>query len=116
MKNESDGDIDCNWRARYSHERIDTGTGGLGNKRTNGDHPNNCIVEIGQNTKKSPGDLRRLAVTKNPMENYLLTLVRKTQKTDKYMDLVRKLKKLCNMKVTVMPIVVRALGMLPKYM
>ena len=28
-----------------------------------GDHPNYSIVEIDQNTKKSPGDLRRLAVT-----------------------------------------------------
>ena len=31
--------------------------------RTRGDHPNYCVTEIGQNTKKSPGDLRRLAVT-----------------------------------------------------
>ncbi len=29
---------------------------GLGNKRTNGDNTNYCIIEIGQNTKKSPGD------------------------------------------------------------
>ena len=34
----------------------------LGNKRTSGDHPNYSIVEIDQNTKKSPGDLRRFAV------------------------------------------------------
>ena len=39
--------------ARYSHQRICTGTGGLGNKRTSGDHPNYSIVEIGQNTKES---------------------------------------------------------------
>ena len=32
------------------------GTGGFGNKRTSVDHPNYCIVEIGYNTKKSPGD------------------------------------------------------------
>ena len=32
-------------------------------RRTSGDHPNNYIIEIGQNTEKSPGDLRRLAVT-----------------------------------------------------
>ena len=42
---------------------LDKGTRGLGNKRTSGDHPNYSIIEIGQNTKKSPGDLRRLAVT-----------------------------------------------------
>ena len=39
------------------------GTGGIGNKRTNGDHPNYSIVQIGQNTEKSPGDLKTLAVT-----------------------------------------------------
>ena len=33
------------------------------NKKKSGDHPNYCIIEIGQNTEKSPGDLRRLAVT-----------------------------------------------------
>ena len=38
-------------------------TRGLENKRTIGDHPNYNIVEIGQNTEKSPGDLRRLAFT-----------------------------------------------------
>ena len=27
------------------------------------DHPNYYIIENAQNTKKSPGDLRRLAVT-----------------------------------------------------
>ena len=49
--------------------------GGLGNKRTNGDHRSNSIVEIGQNTEVSPGDLRRIAVTQNPVENHELTLV-----------------------------------------
>ena len=44
---------------------IGIGTGGLENKRTSGDHPNN-IVEIGQNTEKSQEDLRRLAVTQTP--------------------------------------------------
>ena len=38
-------------------------TGGLGGQRTSRDHPNYSIVEIGQNTEKSPGDLRRLPVT-----------------------------------------------------
>ena len=32
------------------------GTGGIGNKKMSGDHPDNGIVEIGYNTKKSPGD------------------------------------------------------------
>ena len=33
-----------------------------------GDHPNDSIIEDGQNTEKSPGDLRRLAVTQNSSE------------------------------------------------
>ena len=32
-------------------------------KRRNKDHPDYCICKIGQNTEKSPGDFRRLAVT-----------------------------------------------------
>ena len=35
----------------------------MGNRRTNRDHPNYSIVEIGQNIEKSLGDLKRLAVT-----------------------------------------------------
>ena len=65
MEHESDGDINCKWRARYSHQRIGTETRGLGNKRTSGDQPNYSIVDIGQNIKMSPGDLR-LAVTQTP--------------------------------------------------
>ena len=50
-------------------KRIGTGTEELGDKKTRGDHPNYSIVEIGQNTKKSPGDLRKHAVTQTPVEN-----------------------------------------------
>ena len=75
MEHESDGDTNCDWYAPDSHQRICTGTGGLGNKRTTGDHPKYSIVVIGQNTKKSPGDLRRLAVTQTPVENHQLTLM-----------------------------------------
>ena len=53
---------------------------GLENNRTAGDCPNNRIVEIGLNTKKSPGDLRRLAVTQTPVKNHQLTLMWKTFK------------------------------------
>ena len=45
----------CSW---HSHQKFDKGAGGLGNKRTSGDHPNYCITLIGQNTEKSPGDWR----------------------------------------------------------
>ena len=77
MEHESDSDTNCNWYSWNSHRRIDTGTGGLGNKSTSGDHLNISIVEIGQNTEKSPGDLR-LAVTQTPVRNHQPTLVRKT--------------------------------------
>ena len=56
MKYESDGDTNCNWTTQYSHQRIGTGAGGPRNKRTSGDHQNYSIVEIGENTKKIPGD------------------------------------------------------------
>ena len=39
-----------------------------------GDHPNYCIIENGQNTKKSPGDLRRLAVSQTLVKNHQLKL------------------------------------------
>ena len=62
MEHESDSDTNCTWCARYSHQRIGTGAGRLGNKSMRGDHPNYNIIEIGQNTEKSPGDLKRLIV------------------------------------------------------
>ena len=52
MKHENEDDTNCNWFACNSHQRIGTGTGGLGNKRTSGDHPNYSIIEIGQNTER----------------------------------------------------------------
>ena len=55
------------------------GTGGIGNKRTSGDHPNYNIPEIGQNTEKSPGDLRRLAVTQISLKDHQLTLMLTTE-------------------------------------
>ena len=48
---------------------------GVGNKRTNGDHPNYCIIEIGQNTEKSPRDLKRLAVTQSLVKDHQLMLM-----------------------------------------
>ena len=43
-------------------------------KSMSGDHPNYCIIEIGQNTGKSPGDLRRVAVTQTSVKDHQLTL------------------------------------------
>ncbi len=50
-------------------------TGGLVNKKTNGDHPIYYTIEIGQNTEKSPGDMMRLDVTQIPGKDHQLTLM-----------------------------------------
>ena len=39
-------------------------------KKTSVDHPDNCIIKIGQNTEKCPGDLRRLAVAHTPGKSH----------------------------------------------
>ena len=47
---------------------------------TNGGHPIYCIIEIGQNTENSLGDLRRLAVIQVLVKDHQLTLMWKTLK------------------------------------
>ena len=37
--------------------------------------PSYYIIEIGPNTKKSQGDLRRLVITQTPVRNHQLTLI-----------------------------------------
>ena len=56
------------------------GIRGPGSKKMSGDHPKYCIIEIGLNTEKSPGDLRKLAVTQTTVKDPQLTLVWKTLK------------------------------------
>ena len=51
MEHKRDSDTNCDM---YSHQRIDTGTGGVGNKRFSGDHPNDSIIKISHKTKKMP--------------------------------------------------------------
>ena len=80
MEHESDDDTNCNWCTWYIHRRICTGTGGFGNKRRGGDHPNCSIIKISLNIEKSPGDLRRHAISQTPVEDYQLMLVWKTLK------------------------------------
>ena len=77
MDHDTDGNTDCSC---YNPKLIGTDTGRLENKRTSRDHNDNSIIKIGQNTEKSPGDLRRLAITQTPVRNYRLMLVLKTLK------------------------------------
>ena len=46
------------------------GPGGCGGWRMSWDYPNYYIIANGQNTEKSPGDLRRLAVTQTPVKDH----------------------------------------------
>ena len=55
----------------------------LENKRTSGDHQDYNIVNTGQNTEKSPGDLERLVITQNPVENH-----QRNNKFDNYEQMV----------------------------
>ena len=48
--------------------------------RTKLEHPNYGIIKIGQNTVKSPGDLRRLAVAQTPVRNHQIALIWKILK------------------------------------
>ena len=47
VEHESDDYTCCNWCSLYSHKGINEGIRGLGNKRTSGEHPNDCIIDIG---------------------------------------------------------------------
>ena len=80
VEHESDDYNSCKWCSWYSHRRINKETGGLGNNRKSEDHPNYCIIEIDQNTEKSPGDVKRLAVTQTLKKDHQLTLMWKTLK------------------------------------
>ena len=75
MEHETDDDTNCNLCFWYSHQRIDTRTGGHGNNMTSGDHPNYCIIEISWNTEKNPGNLRRNAVSQTPGKDHQLILM-----------------------------------------
>ena len=75
LEHESDVYSNYNWSSWYSHQRIDIRTGGIGNNRTSGDYPNYFIIDIGQNTVKSSGDLGRVIVTQTPVKNPQLTVM-----------------------------------------
>ena len=60
----------CNWCFWHNNKRIIKRPGGLGSWRTGRDYSNDSITENGHNTKKSPEDLRRLAVTQTPVKNH----------------------------------------------
>ena len=49
--------------------------GSVRRRNTSEYHPKYSFIETSQNTEKSPGDLRRLAIAQTPVKDHHLTLV-----------------------------------------
>ena len=75
MEHESDSDTNSNWYTWNNPQKLGEGVVGIGNWRTSRDYSKYIIVKICQNTEKSPGDLKRLAVTQTPVKNHQLMLM-----------------------------------------
>ena len=67
-EHEDETDALCNWHIWNDPERFEKGTGRVGNQRMDQDHTNYSIVDIGQNTEKSAGDLWKHDITQTPVE------------------------------------------------
>ena len=52
---ESKGNLSCSWYGWNAPQRHGQGTIAIGNQRKNQDHPDNSIVEIGQNIQNNRG-------------------------------------------------------------
>ena len=79
MDNERDNNTTYNWCAKYGRQRFGKRPRRARNRKTWRDHPKYNISRIGENTEKSPGGLRRLAVVQIPAKDYQPTLVWKTR-------------------------------------
>ena len=75
MEHEGDDYTTGDWCFYHSHHRIIKGTGGLRIWRTSGVHPNSYIIENGQNTEKSPGNMRGFAVSQIPVKDHQQTMM-----------------------------------------
>ena len=71
--------LSTNWYALYNLQRIGKEIRRLGNKK-NRDHPNYSVIKFGQNTEKSPGDMRRHIINQTPMRNHHVMLAGKNLK------------------------------------
>ena len=71
MEYEGDSDISCGWCTWGNPQRIGKGAG-RGHIET---IQITALLRLGLNTQKSPGDLRKLAVTQTSVRNHQLTLV-----------------------------------------
>ena len=73
-------DTNQSWQVWNGPQRHGKGARRAEKFRSNWEYLDNSIHDIGHNTEKSPGDLRRLAVTQTPMKDHQLTLMWKTLK------------------------------------
>ena len=74
MKYESDGDGNCDWCVWKGLQKFGKETGRRENQRKE-----TRLFRV-QNTPKSPGDMRRFAVTQTLRKDYQITMAQKTRK------------------------------------
>ena len=80
MEYVDDGDTNYNWCTCNDSQMLDKGGRRVRKVRASCDSSNYSIGEIGQNSGKSRGDLRRLAVTLTPVKGHPMILGVKTCK------------------------------------
>ena len=73
LEHDCDGATNYNWHTWNGLEKLGKVVERVGNSRPNRDHLNSKIVEISQNSEKSPLDLRRRA--ERPLSLLLLLVV-----------------------------------------
>ena len=143
MEHEVDSDTICSWCTWNVPQKLENKTDEIENQMKNQNHSDYSSVKIGKNTEKGPGDLRRPAVTQTPAENNQLTTWKdfndnnnnenenlpnsglcrpdeplsenqRKRKERQVHGLYQTTKKQWNIGVTVILIVVDALGTIPK--
>ena len=103
LEYEIDGDTNCKWCTRCSHQRIGTRTWGLRNKRTSRDHQ---TIEL----LRSARILRKVQKTRCHSYSREKPLASAGGKNTKG----KVKKKLWNVKVTVIPVIIGALESIPR--
>ena len=64
MEHESDADTNYDWWGWNDPQIFCKEAGRVGDRRTSSDIPNYSIVKVGTNSEKSPGDMRKVAVSR----------------------------------------------------
>ena len=80
MKNEGNGNANCNRRTWNDPKRLETGTSRIGNRTTKRDNLNYSSVKIGSNTGKNPKDLWGFVVTQTAVKRPPANVCIKTHK------------------------------------